>query len=245
MLKSVQRNHRLVCGTLLVLSGFLMTSLMEARSRQEDIYGTAMRLLHVFYPELKGKHVLMNFAARDFFDSDALPLNFDIGVSDLHPSEPIRGSAPYTNPSSADIVGHLSTHFEFDRRDNGIHLMFASGSYVNDEKQQILKKLVDEHPDWSEVQMTDALSAAGAKFGPDQKEALLARFPSTDLEPTLGKIYVTSVDFTFRGNSTAPFYAVMEWSIRFRATKGKSHDEYSISLEPFDGKIISLGRALN
>jgi hypothetical protein len=246
MLRSTQQSLNLVHGTFLVLFATLLAPVMGAQTPCENIYGTAMRLLHVFYPELKGKQVLMNVVARPVFDSDSLPPDFEIAVSELHPSEPIRGSAPYTNPSSADVVGHLSTHFEFDRRDNGIHLVFASGTYVNDEKQQTLTKLVDEHPEWSAVQMTETLSASGAKFGSNQKEALLARFPVNDLEPILGKIKITSVYFRFRQNNEPRSGGVMLWSILFRATKGEKHDEYTASLEPFDGKIISLGRrALN
>src|SRR6266849_2239275 len=126
------------------------------------------------------------------------------------------------------------------------NLMFGTtGSFLSlltGEKQLALTKLVDEHPGWSDAQMTDALLAAGAKFGPSKKEALLARFPLKELESILGKIEMGPAHFTFRGNSEPPFYAVMNWSLRFRATKDGKRDEYTVSVEPFEGKVVTFGR---
>jgi hypothetical protein len=90
--------------------------------------------------------------------------------------------------------------------------------------------------------MTDALSQAGAKFGPDRKEALLARFPVKELEPILGKIEMDVAQFEFRGNASPPHYAMMKWLIRFRSKSNGKRDEYAVSLEPFDGKVIAFGR---
>jgi len=114
--------------------------------------------------------------------------------------------------------------------------------FLNDEKQHALTRLVDEHPEWSDAQMTDALSAAGAKFGPNQEETLLARLPLKELESILGKIEMSPAKFTFRGNSEPPFYAVMDCLIRFHATKSGRHDEYTMSVEPFGGKVVTFGR---
>jgi hypothetical protein len=205
-------------------------------------YTTAIRLMRVFYPELSGKSVVVDSFASMPFEADGPPASFQISVSDNPPTEPIT-AAPYpSTPSSAQRVGHLSTHFQFDGRDGGLLHMFSSGLFVNGEKQEALKKLVDEHRDWSEAQMTDALATAGVKFGPNQKDAILAKFPVKEFEAAVGKIHIISASFTFRGNEKPPFYAVMEWSIRFQTTDGKHRDEYFASLEPFQGKVTSLGR---
>ena len=207
----------------------------------DDTYTSAIRLMRVFYPELSGKGTMMDIETRYPFDADGPLLSFYVQVSASDQSERIV-AAPYPNPSSAERVGQLSAHFQFDGRDRRIFSLFVSGSFVQDEKQEGLTKIIDEHPDWTEAQMTDALSAAGAKFGPNQKEALLARFPFTELESILGKIEMGATQFTFRGNTEPPFYAVMNWSIRFRATKDGRIDEYAVSAEPFDGKVVSFGR---
>jgi hypothetical protein len=69
--------------------------------------------------------------------------------------------------SEADRVGHLDTHFEFGARDHRLVSIFAFGSPSYGEKQAELNKLADAHPEWSDMQMTQALLSAGAKFGPD------------------------------------------------------------------------------
>ena len=206
-----------------------------------NFYGVAIRFMRAFYPELTRKSVTVDSLASLPFDVDGPPGAFSISVSESHPTEPIRTS-PSPNPSSADRVGHLSGRFQFDGRDHKIFSIFFSGSLANDEKQEALAKLVDAHPEWSDAQMTDALLQAGAKFGPNQKDALLARLPIKELEPILGKIEMGPAYFRFRGNTEPPFYAVMNWSVRFRTTEDGRIDEFTLALEPFNGKVVSFGR---
>lgn len=207
----------------------------------DDTYAAAIRLMRAFYPELGGKGISVDVQALYPFDAEGPLLSFNIQVSGSDQLGRIVAS-PHPNPSSADRVGQLSAHFQFDGRDRRIFSIFANGSFLNAEKQQALTKLVDEHPEWSDAQMTDALLQAGAKFGPSQKEALLTRFPLKELESIFGKIEMGPAQFTFRGNAEPPFYAVMNWSIRFRTTKDGRIDEYTASLEPFSGKVVSFGR---
>jgi hypothetical protein len=127
--------------------------------------------MRTFYPELSGKGINVNVDARSPLEADGPLLAFYIQVSASDQSV----VSPNPNPSSADRVRRLAAHFQFDGRDRGIFLIFANGSFLNDKKQQALAKLVDQHHDWSDTQMTDALSGAGAKYGPNQKEALLAQ----------------------------------------------------------------------
>jgi hypothetical protein len=207
----------------------------------DDTYTAAIRLMRALYPELGGKGINVDVQALYPFDADGPLLSFNIQVSASDQLGRIVASL-HPNPSSADRVGQLSAHFQFDGRDRRIFSIFANGSFLSDEKQHALTKLVDEHPEWSDAQMTDALLQAGAKFGPNQKEALLARFPLKELESILGKIEMGPAQFTFRGNTEPPFYAAMNWSIRFRATKNGKRDEYTMSVEPFGGKVVTFGR---
>jgi len=205
----------------------------------DDTYIAAIRLMRAFYPELSSKGINVDVKALYPFDADGPLLSFYVQVSASDQTGRIAFPA---YPSSADRVGQLSAHFQFDGRDRRIFSIFANGSFLNYEKQEALTKLVDEHPEWSEAQMTAALSTAGAKFGPNQKEGLLARFPLKELESILGKIEMGPAEFTFRGNTEPPHYAVMDWSIRFRASKNGKSDEYTMSVEPFGGKVVSFGR---
>ena len=240
MSKSPQHPIKVGVLTFLILCCSASVVLGGAPNACDDTYTAAIRLMRAFYPELGGNGIMMDVEAQLPFDADGPLLSFYVQVSATDQSG--RIASPHPNPSSADRVGQLSAHFQFDGRDHRIFSIFANGSFLNNEKQQAVTKLVDEHPEWSEGQMTDALSAAGAKFGPNQKGALLARLPLKDLERDFGKVEMLSVDFTFRGNSEPPFYAVMKWSVRFRATKDGKRDEYTMSVEPFEGKVVTLGR---
>lgn len=207
----------------------------------EDTYSFAISLVKALYPQLTGKGANVDIDARYPLDANGPLLAFYIRVS---PSDQI---ACYVdprspNPSSAERVGQFGAHFQFDGRDQRIFSMSASGSIVNSEKQEALTKEIDEHPSWTEAQMTDALARAGATFGPSQKQQLLAAFPFKNLEPIVGTIEPATAEFTFRANDHPPHYAVMDWSIRFRAKTAGGLDEYTVALEPFAGKVISLGR---
>jgi len=212
-----------------------------ADCRNSNYYTTAIQLMRALYPELQDKDVTVQVGALQPFEADGPPAVFNIWISEVRPTEPVKTSP---NLSSAERVGHLSVHFEFDPRDNRIDHIFSSGSFLNGEKQEALAKLVDEHPDWDEAKMTDALLAAGAKFGPNQKQSLLAQLPTKRLEPLIGRIEVQSVQFQFRQNNEPPRYASLEWTIHFRATTVGESDEYFMSLEPFGGKVVMFGRAL-
>jgi hypothetical protein len=221
----------------------LFPPLAAAQSNQQECragsYRTAIRLMRVFYPDLRNKGIIVQTGAYQPFEADCPSNVFDIWVSDMRPTEPIRTSP---NPSSAERVGHLSNHFEFDGRDGEIHLVFAKGSLVNSERQEALAKLIDEHSEWTAEDMTKALRSSGAAFGPGQKEALLARFPIKELEPILGKIQIESTEFIFRSNATPPSYAVMCWSVRFAASKNSKTYHFAASLEAFEGRVVMLGR---
>src|SRR5882762_6337973 len=140
-----------------------------ADCRNSNYYTTAIQLMRALYPELQDKDVTVQVGALQPFEADGPPAVFNIWISEVRPTEPVKTSP---NLSSAERVGHLSVHFEFDPRDNRIDHIFSSGSFLNGEKQEALAKLVDEHPDWDEAKITDALLAAGAKFGPNQTVSL-------------------------------------------------------------------------
>jgi hypothetical protein len=220
--------------TIAVLS---LPTILAAQACPEGNYGAAIRLFRALYPELVDRHVQLDFASHTRLDSDDFPRVFDLSISDLKPLPPAQDQT-----SEADRVGHLGVRFQFDAIDHRILSIFASGEYVGGEKHEKLNQVVDAHPEWSEAQMAEALLSTGAKFGPNEKTAIATRLPVSKLEPIVGKIQITSIEFTFRGNREAPHFAVMNWTIHFRTIAGKHHDEYSISIEPFGGKIVSLSR---
>jgi len=227
---------------------FLITGLSavaqtaEKDCRNGDYYTTAIHFMRALYPELLEKGVTVQVGAFQPFEADRPSPVFDIWVSEVRPTEPIKASP---NISSAERVGHLSTHYQFDPRDDQILWMTATGSFVNIEKYQALTNLVDEHPEWDETHMTQALTAAGAKFGPDQKQALLLKFPTSQLEAVLGKIEIQSAQFVFHANAEPPLGATLRWTIRFHATMAAKTNAYFVSMEPFEGRVVMPGRGLS
>ncbi len=224
----------------LVLFLFLCVFVSRGRGQEcsDKSYLEAIRLVRALYPELAGKGIILDFASRPHLDSDNFPAVFDLAVSETPPSPLPPGTY---EESDADRVGHLGARFQFDATDRRFISMEASGSLVATERQNVLNKLVEEHPEWTEAQMTDALLSSGAIFGPGQRERVLAKFPASQLEPILGKIQIVSAQFDFRGNKEPPFYPIMHWTVYFRAaTKGRNHG-YFAWIEPFSGKVVGVG----
>jgi len=227
--------------TALLAASSPASVLASPKQSCSDPYAGAIQLMRAFYPQLSQKGINVDVQSQYPFDADGPLLVFEVTVSE-HDQEGHIVAQPSSNPSSALRVGHLGVHFQFDARDQGILLMFAKGSLVNSDKLEALQKQMNEHSDWNESQMTKAIEASGAKFGPNAKEAVLARLPIKDLEALLGKIESPTASFRFRGNDEPPHYSVIEWSVQFRAVEGRAVSEFTLSIEPFEGKIISLGR---
>jgi hypothetical protein len=234
-------------STKFVVASLVAACLLSQRGTTaacNNYYTTAVDLLQALYPDLKGKNVSIQTMVLEPFDSDKPPTRFAIAVSEVPPAEPIT-AAPAPPPlSSAERVGHLSTHFEFDPRDGKLIWMFANGSYVSTDKQQQLQHHIEEDPNWPEHELTEALKAAGAKFGPNQRDAVLAVFPRSRLEPILGKIEIQSVKFGVGPNNGGQKDRAILWSVRFQASKGQATTQYFASLEPFAGRVVLLGSTL-
>jgi hypothetical protein len=222
---------------LVTTVGFLsLPDISGAQSRPGN-YGEAIRLFRALYPELTNRDIQLDLSSVARLDSDDFPRVFELAISGVKPLAPAQDQS-----SQADKFGHLSVRFQYDARDHMVFSLFSSGEYVLGDKQEKINQLVDAHQDWTETEMTEALLSLDAMFGPKENAAVTARLPVDRLEPLVGTIQISSVDFAFRGNSKEPYFAIMNWTIHFRASTGKHHDEYVVSIEPFGGKIVSLSR---
>jgi hypothetical protein len=223
---------------ILFLLLFVLVSGAAGQECSDKFYREAVRLMRALYPELTGRGVMLDFLSRPYLDFDSFPTTFDLAVSETPPSPPPLGTH---EESDADRVGHLEVRFQFDARDHRFVYMFASGSLVATERLNALNKLVGEHPEWNDAQLTDAVSSAGAIFRPNQKEKILAKFPASELEPILGKIHIVSAELDFRGNKEPPFDPIMHWTVYFRAASKGRNDGYFAWIEPFSGRVVALG----
>jgi hypothetical protein len=107
---------------------------------------------------------------------------------------------------------------------------------------------VEQHGEWTEAEAVQALLAAGATFGPDARERLLARVPLKQLEPFIGTCKIGDLDFTLRtDNGGAPalpkFRANVAWTLTLRDCVRPDEQPltYVLTFEPFGGTLIRLG----
>ena len=78
-----------------------------------------------------------------------------------------------------------------------VHEFHAYSDAVHQQQRDLLHHLVASHAEWSNTQIANALKQAGARFGPDDKEAFVKSLPLNKVERFLGKIKITSVEFDY------------------------------------------------
>ncbi len=117
---------------------------------------------------------------------------------------------------------------------------------LNAEKFQQLRKLVREHPEWSDDQAANALREAGAKFGPWNQADFTKTIPVSQLERFFKPWSLSSVHFRVRSENAVTEAgkpdAEMLWDVRLVSDTTKSHKiSYYLLFEPFEGKLVVLG----
>jgi hypothetical protein len=159
----------------------------------DDYTARAKQFLRTLYPGLPRVRAVI----YDETDLGGRPANPDVItplVIQLYPS-PHQAVVVGQPPPSQDIV--LAARFDFDLETHDLRRVWVSGPFV-DGRQEKLMKEVDAHPEWSDEQVVKALKAAGARFGPDDREAFLRALPLKELEPFTGRLEVRSVYFNLR-----------------------------------------------
>jgi hypothetical protein len=145
------------------------------------------------------------------------------GVKALYPScSPAIGSA------SSEFL-HLSV--EMGPAKFPIRRFYAQGNLVQERRTALLAE-VKVHPEWKEPEMLDALSKAGAKFGPDNKEAFLKLVPAA----SIFEFSACQLDLGSGTFSTGDY----SWSIRGTYQQAKGKYPCSATFEPFDGKLLAI-----
>jgi hypothetical protein len=217
--------------------GILLLAIRVSRATPPDIcdsFCVAKRLLAVFYPELRGERAMVKISGDSPFDVDGPMVSFQLAVSTSLPVKPGVGVV-----GAPAMENRLTAQLRISPGPGGIQEMQSFGSEVNEEKVEQLSKLVAAHEGWSEAQLVEALEASGAKFRPSQKEAIVRALPLSELEPLLGQIRLESVTFETRSNSVPPL-PLLDWGVKFTATRASTVDHCILLLEPFDGRVSAL-----
>jgi hypothetical protein len=127
--------------------------------------------------------------------------------------------------------------------DDRVFQLTVSSEGVHDRELALVRNSVESHPGWSAEQSIQALKAAGARYGPDQKEEFIKAIHVDQAERFLGKITIRSVEFN--NISSVQSHVISEslfkWTLVADAEfPDGGHSQYVLDFEPFDGRLVSV-----
>jgi hypothetical protein len=204
----------------------------------------AQRFLQTLYPETKGKGYTVLFSVGGSYDPawTYLPrLEVSLLETNYTPSAQlfIGKEARKYKPLNSKLIAYFD--FDQDSHIEGVHI--AGDSLVNDTRFTRISQLVNAHRNWSDGQVVRALKDAGVKYGPEDKESFLASLPQKDLESLLGRLTIQSVEFHLRHEQSGGPIAELWWIVEADAKSTDSKTQsFTLSFEPFDGKLTGLHR---
>jgi hypothetical protein len=108
--------------------------------------------------------------------------------------QPAKINPPFPNPPAGPAT-FLGALFGFDKNAVLWEFHAQSAQLLSGHRNEEICRLVDAHQNWTDQQVVAALKAAGAKFGPDDREALLKILPIDALESFIGRLRVESSMF--------------------------------------------------
>jgi len=208
-------------------------------TRDDDYVARGMQLLRALYPglkhvhpEIEDDHDLDNRSPR--YPDTVNP--FAINLIQLSLTPPPNYPDFTKRPESI-----LWAHFDFDYERKQLVALWVSGPFVNGRLDKLTKE-INEHPEWSDARVVEALKAAGAKYGPDDRAAFLRALPLKELEPFTGRLEVVSARFDVRlhtGEGDKP-EAYLTWAVdaKWHSADGRYDADRFMIFEPFDGALM-------
>jgi hypothetical protein len=199
-------------------------------------------VLQVFYPELLDKNHRLTLCITAPGDDTWLEMGgvyFTVTPERVVPVEKLISSRPQTTDH---VV--LGGYIWLPPRELGrVQELRANSDGVHEHELEDVRRLVGSHSEWSDAQIGNALKQAGARFGPDDKEAFVDSLPLNKAERFLGKLKIASVEFTYpkrQPSGRMPVPALI-WTVQADAVlPDGTHPQYSFDFEPFGGKLIAL-----
>ncbi len=172
--------------------------------------------------------------------SESTEITFDLATSNPlvspHPMFDPKTGRLLPTPENATLI---KGDFLFDR-----NLQFESfwTDALDSTKNRAIHDLVEKHPEWSEADAGMALKNAGARFGPNEKDALLQTIHMEKFAKLLGALTITRTEFdTFANPDHAGDFPVLFWIVRVDAqSPSGTVRKYSFAFEPFEGKLVGI-----
>jgi hypothetical protein len=215
-------NRRILTAAVLFA---LCGPVLAGAPRPDDYVARAMEFLRSLFPAMGGTDAII---------SDQRALGRELYPDAINPL-----SIKLTHRSGPDPLG---AYFTFDFKTHDLRDVLISGPVVTDRVRKFEQE-VDGHPEWSEDQILARLKAAGAKFGPNDREEFLRTLPLKKLEPLVGHLEVTGDVFSVRSASIDgdPPVAAIAWTVtaKWHSADGKLEGDRILLFEPFEGTLWS------
>ena len=205
-----------------------------------DHIAVARDFLSVIYPELNGKRYHVRVSLDYFFDTpvaEFMQFGYIVERSDwVSFAEGKPGLISKYQPV-------VTAHFEFNPV-GLINRFSCTTDITNPTKAESFSQLMDQHPEWTVDQIGNEMTKAGAHYGPSARDKLLNALPLSSLETFFGKLSVTDFRFDLRYDPDEKgIMGTMTWlpttTVR---TKTKKDLTYIFSFEPFEGRLLRLGK---
>jgi hypothetical protein len=210
---------------------------------QDDPIRTLQRILETFFPELSGHGnrfiVYWSDPYEQPFSSRQLRQVFGFNV--VEPGKDLlSGDTPETLGQ-----GLLNAYCQF-RSAGEVESIAFHGRAVQEQENAAFHALSYEHLEWSDARLVEALTEAGAKYGPAAKNAFLEHIPPKDRLEALvqGQIELLSADFEGRAPN-ATKQAFFTWEVNMRVASRQLPSEvvrFALYFEPFGGALVHIGR---
>lgn len=245
MSKSV-RDKYLAFLAILLLGFWPSISRAQNLNDQDTVLTRARDFLQAFYPELFGKGLRLNLHTSQGIDHSwrqIYGIQFDVKPYDPHsermlnPPFDARSGKRLPAPDNSALLEGLI----WFNQGGWLHQVDVVGPIVHTEQNEAIHKLVESHPEWSELQAFEALKAAGAHYGPGDKEELLKKNQLEKLERFLGHFSVKSGEFHGLGELHEGNFAELYWSVDLEVNSPNGgQSSYSLIFEPFEGKLTQI-----
>ena len=213
----------------------------------QDVYDRqivfAQELLRSVYPELTHHGYLLQASKSGRLDAawpSAAPLDVTL-ISDVgYETCMQRGGAG----TSASVCKKeiLSAAFEFDEDQT---LKLARIGLLPSAKVKLnqVYKLVEAHPEWTDLQIAEALKRDGARFSPADKDSFVNWVQSRQLTPFTGKLAIESVEFRFRHLQDPRPLPELYWAVDASSVLSNgARVTWTAYFEPYGGSLTDLYR---
>jgi hypothetical protein len=200
----------------------------------------AREFVRALFPETTAKDYVIDVTASTQIDSDWNYLSdFDVSVgpgdSRAADSNP-PGRAYWKKP---EVLGALFRFRVGDPFIGDVYIQF----HPLESKLALVLAQVNAHQGWSDSEVAAALRRAGARFGPNDGDALRNAVPIDALEPFIGKLEINSSEFFLRHEQKPRSLAELYWEVDGGSVLPNGRQaRWTLILEPFEGRLQSLTR---